>query len=137
GLQAERIHERGGRIGHCQHVRSLYALPASDRGAIKAKTLLKTLLAQFADGATEMLPSPKRIDEFDVHHFRAILARHVHYGFCVRSFWAFSVVWFSHKLVIAEVAFFGARPCEPQHSGLSRPLRVTDPRSYQVNFLRS
>jgi hypothetical protein len=73
--RAERIDERRGRIGHREHVGRFDRFPAADGGAIEAEPFLEDFLGEFADGTTEMLPGAEGIDEFDIDHFGALLAR--------------------------------------------------------------
>ena len=77
GHGAEGVDKGSGRVRHGQHVTGFNAFPASDTGAVKAQAVAEGLFVEFADGATEMLPGAKGIDEFDVHHLGPFLARHL------------------------------------------------------------
>jgi hypothetical protein len=48
-------------------------LPAADRGAVEAETLLKRLLVQKVCREGSVLPGAEEIDELDVHHPGPIL----------------------------------------------------------------
>jgi len=78
---AEWIDECGGRIGHREHVGCFDRFPATDGGAIETKAISEDFFSQFTDGTGEMLPGAEGIDEFDVDHFGALLARHIDHTF--------------------------------------------------------
>jgi hypothetical protein len=79
--RAKRINERRCRIRHGQHVGGLDGLPSADRRAVETKAVLENLFCQLANRDTEVLPGPKGVHEFNVHHLGALFFRHVNRAF--------------------------------------------------------
>ena len=51
----ERIQTNGRRIGHGEHVGFVNGLPAADRGAVEAETVIEHALFHFLDGIGVLL----------------------------------------------------------------------------------
>ena len=71
----EGVEDGRGRIGHEQHVRLRDLLPAPDRGAVEAETLVERRLGERRHRQGHVLPRPEQVAELQVDHLRAGPAR--------------------------------------------------------------
>ena len=71
GPRVVRVDERGGGVRDQQHVRLVDLLEAADRGAVEAQPGLEVAGVQRPDRQRHVLPGPRQIDEFQIHHLDA------------------------------------------------------------------
>ena len=70
----ERVHDRGGRIGHDEHVGFVDFLPAANGRSVEAEAVFEHVGFEIGDGHGEVLPSAGQIDELEIDHLRVVLA---------------------------------------------------------------
>ena len=73
GHLAERVHHRGRRIRHQQHVGFVDRLEPADRGAVEAVARHEAFLRELLDRNGEVLHQPGKVAEPQVHDLRAAL----------------------------------------------------------------
>ena len=70
----ERVHDRGGWIGHDEHVGFVDFLPAANGRTVEAEPLFEQVGFQVGDGHGEVLPDAGQIGELKIDHLRVVLA---------------------------------------------------------------
>src|SRR5947209_13119 len=75
GKRCERIHHRGARIRHHEHVRGVDRLPAADRRAVEPVAFLEQLLGQLTRRDGEVLPEAEQVQELQVHRLHLVVLR--------------------------------------------------------------
>jgi hypothetical protein len=78
-LFEERVDVGRVRIGHQQHVRSLDALPAGDRGTVEGMARRELVFVEMGDGHGDVLLLATGVGEAEVHELDFVFLNDVHH----------------------------------------------------------
>ena len=128
GKRRERIHHRGGRIRHHEHVRGVDRLPAADRRAVEAESFLEHFLGQLTGRNREVLPESQQVEELQVRGLDLVVLRELeHVLRCLNR----------HTEPLLTNSAFKSRRRRARRCGCARPRRSATRRSSRRRCGRS